>query len=57
MTVLSGAMTSPQPARPRRQIPETPFAGSSSLAASSATWGHVGFSGMVTPAFWKSSLL
>ncbi len=48
-------MFSPQPGLPRRQIPYTPFALSVVAWANLATSSYVGFSGMVTPAFWNRS--
>ena len=56
-TVVSGAKSSPQPGRPRRQIPATPLPLSFSLAAKSATCAQVGCSGMVRPLAAKRSLL
>lgn len=55
-TVVSGAITSPQPGRPRRQIPFIPGSAPSALAASSATSVHVGFAGMVRFFSAKTSL-
>jgi hypothetical protein len=46
-----GAMLSPQPGLPRRQMPYTPLSGSCSLAATSRSWFHVGRSSMLMPAF------
>ena len=48
-TVSSAAMLSPQPARPRRQIPAT-LPGWLSLAAKVWICAQVGLCGMVSPA-------
>jgi hypothetical protein len=50
ITVVIGAITSPQPARPRRQMPEKSSSGAFSSAASSRTSSHVGFAGISSPA-------
>ncbi|CAM5647416.1 hypothetical protein SCALM49S_02322 [Streptomyces californicus] len=55
-TVVSGAMTSPQPGSPRRQMPFIPRSAPSARSASFATCCQVGFSGMVRPCFSKTSL-
>lgn len=55
-TVVSGAMTSPQPGSPRRQMPFIPRSAPSARSASAATSFHVGFSGMVRPCSSKTSL-
>ncbi|CAM5546928.1 hypothetical protein SCYAM73S_03124 [Streptomyces cyaneofuscatus] len=55
-TVVSGAMTSPQPGRPRRQTPFIPRCDPSVFAASSATSFQVGLAGTVSPSFSKTSL-
>jgi hypothetical protein len=46
-TVVSGAITSPQPGRPRRQMPFMPDSAPSTFAARSATWVQVGCAGIV----------
>ena len=46
-TVVSGAISSPQPGWPRRQMPFMPGRAPSALAARSATWGQVGSAGIV----------
>src|SRR5207245_2150312 len=55
-TVVSGAMISPQPGRPRRQIPFMPGCAPSTFAARSATCCQVGRSGIVRPFAAKTSL-
>ncbi|OLB66955.1 MAG: hypothetical protein AUI10_01365 [Actinobacteria bacterium 13_2_20CM_2_72_6] len=55
-TVVSGAMISPQPGSPRRQIPFIPGCAPSTFAARSATSCQVGRSGMVRPFAAKTSL-
>jgi hypothetical protein len=55
-TVVSGANTSPQPGRPRKQMPFIPDSAPSSLAAAAATSSQVGFSLIVTPALSATSL-
>lgn len=55
-TVVSGAMSSPQPGSPRRQMPFIPRSAPSTFAASFATWGQVGRSGIFSPSFLKTSL-
>ena len=57
ITVSSGAMTSPQPGMPRRQMPRRwPSPWSSARAANSATCGHVGCAGIWMPACSNRSL-
>src|SRR3954454_6295886 len=53
-TVVNAAPRSPQPGLPRRQIPA--MLGVLTLRAASATCVHVGWSGSVTPAFFRTSL-
>lgn len=55
-TVVSGAITSPQPGSPRRQMPFMPARAPSALAARSATCCQVGRSGIVRPFSAKTSL-
>lgn len=55
-TVVSGAITSPHPGRPRRQMPFMPGLAPSAFAASSATCAQVGFGGMVRFFSAKTSL-
>lgn len=55
-TVVSGAISSPQPGRPRRQMPFIPGFAPSALAASAATCCQVGWAGMVRCFFAKTSL-
>ncbi len=55
-TVVSGAISSPQPGCPRRQMPFIPGCAPSALAARSATCSQVGLAGMVRPLAAKTSL-
>ena len=50
------AMFSPQPALPRRQMPNTPVDLSVSFLAASMMKSHVGSAGMLSPAFSNRSL-
>src|SRR3954451_3703354 len=53
-TVVNAAPRSPQPGLPRRQMPA--MLGELTLRAAAATWSHVGWSGIVMPAFFRTSL-
>lgn len=56
MTVSSGARTSPQPANPRRQMPDMPFVGSSIFSANCRTWSQLGSAGILRLASLNRSL-
>ena len=56
ITVVNGAPISPQPGRPRKQMPET-SPGTFKASANSAIWSHVGRSGISSPAASKRSTL
>ena len=53
-TVVNAAPRSPQPGLPRRQMPA--MFGVFTFFAAAATWAHVGWSGIFTPAFLRTSL-